>query len=176
MLVMVLLGMVFVALGAWVGNSNNLAQRFMLDLRGERAVATAEPLGPNQYRLRFSRHDAIYARQYTGELHGSSAESTKEFTVPIVFDRAEPAKFLPAGLSYKPAFGAGALFLLGMALVLFARRAALAAVRYQELSRQRAEEEQRKRERRKQRKQHKHHHHEGGHHHHSDAHHRPAGR
>ncbi len=169
MLIMVLAGMFFVGLGAWVGQSNNVVERLKLDTSGTRGVAIAEPFGPNEYRLRLSLDSAIYARVYKGVLPGASSDTTKEFSIPVAYDPAQPGHFLPAGLSYLPAFGAGSLFILGMAFVLFARRATVVAVRMQQLSQARADEERR----RKAKKKSKHRHHRERSRSHGDVH-RPA--
>ena len=160
MVVMVLGGILFVGVAAWVAQKHDVLHRLMLDIYGTRGMATAEPLGAGEYRLRLALESEIYARGYSGVLSGGDPTSNAEFSVPVVYDPADPIRFLPAGQSYASAVVAGLLFLLGMICVLLARRALYAAERMRRLSQQRAELE---RSRRKHHQKHRHGHHHAGH-------------
>jgi len=165
---MVLLGIFFVGAGAWIAQSNDLLHRLLLDMNGERGVATAEPFGPDKYRLRLSLDSAIYARIYDGALSGGSADTTTEFVVPVSFDSTDPGRFLPSGLSYKPAIFSLLLFGIGMVFVLMARRATRMAERLQEFAHARFDDAPRQKD---QRHKHKHKHRHGhGHRHRSSVH------
>lgn len=154
-LVMVAAGVLLVIVAAGIGQKHNVAHQLTLEATGMRGMATAEPLAANEYRLRLALETAIYSRSYRGELSGGDPDSNAEFSVPVVYDPTDPARFLPSGQSYLPAVLTGVLFLLGMTCVLFARRTAVSVNRMQQLARMRAEEERR----RKKKHRHKHHHH-----------------
>jgi len=156
-----------VAIAAWVGQHYDIVHRLALEAKGTRGVATAEPLGAGEYRLRLALDAAIYTRSYRGALPGGDPNSNAEFSVPVAFNPADPARFLPAGQSYLPTAITAVLFCIGMGCVLFARRTAAAAERARRLSRLKAEED---RKRRKHRGKHPHSHHE----HHHGASNRPA--
>ena len=129
-LVLVLLGVSLIGVAAWIAQSNDIVRRLALDFKGSRGMATVEPMGPDQYRMRFTQESAIYSRLYKGKIAGAQ-EGAESFQIPIVFEPSDPGRFLPAGLSYKPAIFAGLLFVAGMAISLYARRGAYAAARLQ---------------------------------------------
>ena len=91
-------------------------------------MATAEPLAAGEYRLRMALESSIYARGYSGKLPGADSENNTEFSVPVVYDPADPIRFLPSGQTYVPAVISGLLFLLGMTCVLMARRTAFGLI------------------------------------------------
>lgn len=158
-LAMMAVGVALVIAAAWIGNKNNIVRQLTLEATGTHGMATAEPLAAGEYRLRLSLESAIYARSYKGELRGGDANSNAEFSVPVVFDPTDPARFLPSGQSYAPAIVTALLFVLGMTCALLARRAAFAAQRVQRLARLKAEEDRKhKKHRHKHRHQHGHHH------------------
>lgn len=159
MVLMVLTGVLLVGVAAWIAQYSDLLRRLTLDIKGDRGTAIAEPFGPGEYRLRLALGSSIYARIYKGTLPGADLESNAEFSVPVVFDPADPGRFIPADRSYVPAVVSGLLFLLGMALVLTARRAASAAERIQRLSRLKAEEDRRHKRHKGKHRHHAHHHH-----------------
>ncbi len=154
MFLMLVAGIALVGVAAWVAQKNNLVNQLTLDVNGVRGMATAEPRGPDSYWLRLALDTVIYSRMYNGKLVGASPSSNEPFSIPVSYDPADPKGFLPAGQSYVPAIVSGLLFLAGMTCALLARRAAFAAARYQQLSRQRADlERQRKKHRHKHRHQ-----------------------
>ncbi|MCC6152259.1 MAG: hypothetical protein IT367_00775 [Candidatus Hydrogenedentes bacterium] len=163
MFLMLVSGIVLVGVAAWVAQKNDLMRRLTLDVKGVRGMATAEPRGADTYWLRLAMDTVIYSRMYKGKLSAADPNSNEPFSLPVSYDPADPKGFLPAGQSYVPAIVSGLLFLAGMTCALLARRAAFAASRYQEMSRQRAELE---RQRKKQRHKHRHQQHRGEHAHH----------
>lgn len=161
MILMVLTGILLVGVAAWIAQYSDLLRRLTLDIKGDRGTAIAEPFGPGEFRLRLALGPSIYARIYKGALPGSDQENNTEFSVPVVFDPADPGRFIPANRSYVPAVVSGLLFLIGMTFVLTARRAASAAERIQRLSRLKAEEDRRHKKHKGKHRHHAHHRHHG---------------
>ena len=162
MLVMVLGGFVLVGVAAWVAQANDVLHRLTLEVNGTRGMATAEPLAAGEYRLRMALDSSIYARSYSGRLRSAESENNAELSVPVVYDPADPIRFLPSGQAYVSAVISGLLFLLGMTWVLMARRTAFAAARIQRLSRLKAEEERKRKEHRARQKRRHHQEHQHG--------------
>jgi hypothetical protein len=157
---MVVTGIALIAIGAWVGQTHNLLRQLTLEASGTHGMGTAEPIGSGEYRLRLALEHSIFSRSYKGKLRGGDPSSNTEFSIPVVYDPKDPARFLPSGQSYAATAICGLLFLLGMTCVLLARRAAYAAENMQRMSRLRAEEMRKRKKHRHKHRHHHHHHHE----------------
>lgn len=127
MLPWVVAGVTCVLVASYLAYRTRLAEALALDLKGARGEAQAEFSASGECRLRFEAPSGtIYRRTYAGGF-GLQRPKSPVADVEIAYDPAKPERFQPAGISYVPAGVAGALFALGLYLVVSARKRLLGA-------------------------------------------------
>ncbi len=114
-------GVLIVTVSIFVARYFELALHIGLDLQGERVMGTAQPNEDGSYRLRYETEGGIHARTYRGGF-GLQDTADHPFDVQLVRDPEQPGRFQPAGLSYLPGVLTLAIFCVGMACILHARR------------------------------------------------------
>jgi hypothetical protein len=113
-----------------LGHRFDIGRKLDLDLRGQRIHGKVESRSDVGVRLSYAHPSgAIYARTLDSPDLGVQRSQSPQGEIQMVYDPQNPRRFQPAGLSYKPAGLVGALFFLGMACLLHARRLFLGTVR-----------------------------------------------
>ena len=118
-----LCGVLCTSAAIWVGRDAHLERTAKLDFIGTRILGTAEPLGPDAYRIRYT-HPAsgtIYSSIVRGTFPGGEGAIGKQ-DVRLIYNPADPAAFQVAGLSYIPGAITAALVLGAILCVSYARR------------------------------------------------------
>ena len=121
MIMFAMVGVLIVTASIFVARYFELQLHIGLDLQGERVMGSAQPNENGSYRLRYETEDGIHARTYRGGF-GLQETSDRPFDVQLVRDPEKPGRFQPAGLSYLPGVLTLAIFCVGMACILHARR------------------------------------------------------
>ena len=131
---LMLAGMALVGLSVYLAQHWDVMKRCSLDFRGERTHGSAERNEDGTYRLRLDFGDRILSRSYTGGF-GFQSPDGQVFDVTMAYNPENPSDFQPATISYVPAAIVGAVFALGMASILYARRIVQQIRRAQNLER-----------------------------------------